>query len=432
MLHPARREKSQDMTRLGMVAAAAATLAAVVLAPAVGHAQSVDTAAQDLRTHDVTFENGAVTDQDLADLDRVAAQLQADGGYTKVVVLAHPVDTSASARAFAGTVGDALGGRGRVIVFDPQDVGIATNVPGEASKVNSAELAAIDAANRSNSFATGVLAAADTLGVKGSAGSGSSTGDSGGQDLGASGGSTGSILPLVLLVVLVGLVGVGFYLWWSSRQRKAAAAASSVSQAEGEQQVRGEVEAASNLVIDLADRTEVSSAPAEAVTAFRDGATEFAALQDDLEAADTRQELEAVYPRLVHARWKLECSKAILDRQPAPTEPTPGPLFAPPPRPPPGAAPASSTPEPHYQHHTQHSPWLTDAAITAITVLASRGLASARSSPRRQPSDDVWFRDRYGGSGGGGGSRGGGRQSGTQSRPPISMGGQRGRGMGDR
>jgi hypothetical protein len=130
----------------------------------------------------------------------------------------------------------------------------------------------------------------------------------------------------------------------------------------------------------------------------------------------------------VRARWKLECSKALLDAQPAPAEPTPGPLFPPPPPPPPGAAPV---PEPHYQRHTQHSPWLTDAAITAITVLASRGLASARSSPRRQPSDDVWFRDRYGGPGGGG-SRGGGQQSGSQSRPPISMGGQRGRGMGDR
>lgn len=421
------------MTRLGMVAAAAATLAAVVLAPTVGQAQSVDAAARDLRTHDVTFESGAVTDQDLADLDRVTAQLQADGGYTKVVVLAHPVDTSSSARAFAGKVRDTLGGRGRVIVFDPRDVGIATNVPGEASKVNSAELAAIEAANRSNSFATGVLGAADTLGVTGSAGSGTGTGSSsgGGQDLGAPGGSTGSILPLVLLVAFVGLVGVGFYVWWSSRQRKAAATASSVSQAEGEQTVRGEVEVASNLVIDLADRTEVPGAPAEAVTTFRDGASEFAALQDDLEAADTRQELEAVYPRLVHARWQLECSKALLDGQPAPAEPTPGPLFPPPPPPPPGAAPVPSAPEPHYQRHTQHSPWLTDAAITAITVLASRGLASARSSPRRQPSDDVWFRDRYGGPAGDG-SRGGGRQSGSQSRPPISMGGQRGRGMGDR
>jgi hypothetical protein len=181
------------MTRLGMVAAAAATLAAVVLAPTVGQAQSVDAAARDLRTHDVTFESGAVTDQDLADLDRVTAQLQADGGYTKVVVLAHPVDTSSSARAFAGKVRDTLGGRGRVIVFDPRDVGIATNVPGEASKVNSAELAAIEAANRSNSFATGVLGAADTLGVTGSAGSGSGSGSS------SVGGSVGGWTAMPLL-----------------------------------------------------------------------------------------------------------------------------------------------------------------------------------------------------------------------------------------
>jgi hypothetical protein len=85
-------------------------------------------------------------------------------------------------------------------------------------------------------------------------------------------------------------------------------------------------------------------------------------------------------------------------------------------------------------------------------VLASRGLGSAMGrGSRRQPSSDDWFRDRYGGAGGGfggggfggglggvlggifGGSRGssgGGRTS--SSRPRISMGGRRGRGMGKR
>jgi hypothetical protein len=417
----------------------------VVLSPSVAHAQSVDAAARDLQTHDVTFEDGAVTDQDIAELDQVSAQLQSDRGYTKVVLLAHPVDTSSSARAFADRVRGALGGTGRVIVFDTQDVGVATNVPGEAAKVNDAELAAIDAANRSNSFATGVLAAADTLGVKGAAAAGrggngtGSSGNGGQEDLGRPAGSTGGILPLLLLVVFVGGVGVLFFLWWSRRKRKAAGPPSGVSQAEGEQKVRAEVEAASNLVIDLADRTEMPGAPPEAVTAFRDGASEFAELQDDLEAADTRGELAAVYPRLVHARWKLETAKALFDGQPAPAEPNPGQLFPPPPPVPPGAPPAAPVPEPHYQSHTQHSPWLTDAAITAISVLASRGLANAGSRSRRQPSDDVWFRDRYGDSGGSGsGGSGSGRPGGSSrpssqgSRPKISMGGRRGRGMGDR
>jgi hypothetical protein len=411
---------------LGKVAAFAATLAAVVLAPSVGHAQSVDAAARDLQVHDVTFENGALTDQDVADLDRVAVQLQSDDGYTKVVVLARPVDSFASARAFAERVRSALGGRGRVIVFDPRDVGIASNVPGEAGSINSAELAAIDAANRSNSFATGVLAAADRLGVKGSP---VSTGSADQTDLGSPGGSKGSILPLVLLIALVGAVAVGFYLWRSARRKRATAPASTVSQAEGEQKVRSEVEATSNLVIELADRAETPGAPPESVTAFREGATEFSGLQEELEAADTREELERVYPRLVHARWKLECSKALLDGQQAPAEPSPGPLFPPPPPPAPGTPAATPEPEPHYQRHTQHSPWLTDAAITAITVLASRGLANAGSRPRRQPSDDVWFRDRYGGSRGGADQQSG---STGRSRPPISMGAQRGRGMGDR
>ncbi|HEY8092134.1 MAG TPA: DUF6676 family protein, partial [Acidimicrobiales bacterium] len=342
------------MTRLHKAAAAAAVLAAVVLAPLPGHAQSVDSAADDLQSNNVTFEDGAVSDQDISDLDSVAAQLQADRGYFKVVVLASPVEKFSSTRAYAEQVRSTLGGTGRVLVFDPDDVGIASNVPGEAARINDAELAAIDAANRSNSFATGVLAAADALGAKGSAGG--SGGSGGGGDSNGSGASTssgGNGLLIVVMIAVVGVVGFLFYRWWSARRKQHGPSMSPEAQAEGEQKVRAEVEAASNLVIDLADRTELPDVPAEAVSAFRDGATEFADLQDDLDAADTREELEAVYPRLVHARWKLECAKAVLDAAAAPPEPTAALLFPPPPLPPPGAP---APPQPHYQRHQQHSP----------------------------------------------------------------------------
>jgi hypothetical protein len=434
-----------QMTRLARAASAAAMLVSVVLVPTVAAGQSVGAATDDLQDNDVTFEDGALTDEDLEALDRVVAQLQSDGGYFKVVVLASPADEFSSTRAFAQEVHDSLGGTGRVMVFDPQDVGIASNVPGEASSVNAAEVAAIEAANRSNSFATGVLAAADRLGVEGSGGTVDEEDD--GRPTGSAGSSSGSILPLILLFAVIGLVGFGFYLWWSSRKKKASQPLSPVSQAEGEQKVRDEVALASNLVLDLADKVELPDAPKEAVAAFREGASGFADLQDDLEEADTREELEAVYPRLVQARWQLQCAAALLDGQPAPPAPTPGPLFPPPPPPPPGAPPAPE-PEVHYRQHTQHSPWLTDAAIAAITVLAARGLGSAMGrGNRRQPSSDDWFRDHYGGGGGfgggglggvfggvfGGGSRGsdGGRRA-SGSRPRISMGGRRGRGMGKR
>jgi Family of unknown function (DUF6676) len=424
--------RPDQMIRLVRAASAAAMLVLVLLVPTAAGGQSVGAAADDLKDNDVTFEEGALTDDDLADLDRVVAQLQSDGGYFKVVVLASPADEFSSTRAFADEVRDALGGTGRVMVFDPDDVGIASNVPGEAARINDAEVAAIDAANRSNSFSTGVLAAADRLGVEGS---GSAGGNGGGDGAtGAAGSSSGSILPLVLLLAFVGLVGFGFYLWWSSRKKKASQPLSPVSQAEGEQKVRDEVALASNLVLELADKVELPDAPKEAVAAFREGASGFADLQDDLEEADTREELEAVYPRLVQARWKLQCAAALLDGQPAPPAPAPGPLFPPPPPPPPGAAPPPA-PDVHYRQHTQHSPWLTDAAIAAITVLASRGLGSAMGrGNRRQPSSDDWFRDHYGGGGGFGGGSGGpsaGRR-GSSSRPRISMGGRRGRGMGKR
>jgi hypothetical protein len=429
--------RPDQMIRLVRVASAAAMLVLVLLVPTAAAGQSVGAAADDLQDNDVTFEEGALTDDDLAELDRVVAQLQSDGGYFKVVVLASPADEFSSTRAFADEVRDALGGTGRVMVFDPDDVGIASNVPGEASSVNAAEVAAIDAANRSNSFATGVLAAADHLGVEGSGGSGGNGGGDG--PTGAAGSSSGSILPLVLLLAFVGLVGFGFYLWWSSRKKKASQPLSPVSQAEGEQKVRDEVAQASNLVLELADKVELPDAPKEAVAAFREGASGFADLQDDLEEADTREELEAVYPRLVQARWRLQCAAALLDGQPAPPAPAPGPLFPPPPPPPPGATPTPA-PDVHYRQHTQHSPWLTDAAIAAITVLASRGLGSAMGrGNRRQPSSDDWFRDHYGGGGGfGGGGFGSGSNGrsagrrGSSSRPRISMGGRRGRGMGKR
>ena len=75
------------MTRLVRAASAAATLVSVLLVPGVASGQSVGAATDDLQDNDVTFEDGALTDRDLAELDRVVAQLQADGGYFKVIVV---------------------------------------------------------------------------------------------------------------------------------------------------------------------------------------------------------------------------------------------------------------------------------------------------------------------------------------------------------
>ncbi len=401
-------------------------------------AQSVKNAVSDLKTHDVTFEDGALTDQDIDELDSLTSRLQSGDGYLKVIVLASPVSTFPSARAYAQQVRATIGGSGRVIVFDPDEVGIASSVPADASKIETAEAAAQTAANGANSYGSGVSAAASALGVSESGSGGSSGGGDGSG--GSSGGSSsggGSILALLIVLAVLGIGALVLYRWWAARKAKDAAIPLGV----GEQKVRAEVEKASNLVIDLSDRVELPNTPPAAATAFRDGASEFGALQDDLEAADTRPELEAIYPRLVDANWKLETAKAVLDGQPAPATPVPQPLFpAPQPvpaGPPVGAIPGpSAAPGPHYQEHA-HSPWLSNVAMSAITILAARGLANGGRT-YRPPSDDAWFGQHYGNQGGGmggmfGGRGFGGRGGGAQSRPPISMGGgRRSRGMGRR
>ena len=139
-----------------------------------------------------------------------------------------------------------------------------------------------------------------------------------------------------------------------------------------------------------------------------------------------------MYPRLVQARWKLECSKAVLDGQPAPAEPTPGPLFPSSAAPVAGrgahpAGPGAPLPAPHAAQpladrrgdHRHHGPRLPRVGERPVDTAATAERRRLVPRPVRRLG---WWR----------GSRGGGRQSGSQSRPPISMGGERGRGMGDR
>lgn len=139
----------------------AAVLAGPLATPA--GAQDVNAAVADLRDHDVTFEEGAVDDRDIAELDATAAALD-EGVEVKIVVLGDPVgDKFTSTRDFAQQVLLGLGdGERRVVVYDPGDVGIASNVD-SADEIEQAERAAIDAANRSDSFADGAQAAVTVL-----------------------------------------------------------------------------------------------------------------------------------------------------------------------------------------------------------------------------------------------------------------------------
>jgi hypothetical protein len=410
--------------RAGKPAAAALTVLASI--GAVGFvaasAQVPEDYAADLESFDVIYDEGApeIPSDDapqLAALDDEVAGLQEDGAFFKVIVLAEPVTRFDGEDEFADAVLDELGGDGRLLVYGIEDVAIASTVD-DAGEIEDAEAAAIGAASTEQSYAAGVDAAADVLGVQGGGGDGDGGGGSG----------------IWIIVILALLALGGFLLYRMMTKSRGAGAPSEVSLGEGERKVRESVDRAGNLILDLADRVEDPGAPPQAKEEFQTGAQEFADLQDELEAADTHGELEAVYPRIVNAVWKLESAQALVEGRPVPPEPTPEPLFPPAPEPamapgaemgaPMGAGPAPPPDSGGGYRGFNVSPWLTTAATAALSMLASRAMAPPRSH-YRPPADDAWFGDTFGSSrastsrrrsgggriGGGWASAGGGRSS---------------------
>ena len=414
------------------VLVAGLALAWGTVAPAA--AQQVESAVADLRDHDVTFEDGALSGSELDDLDESTAKLQGDGGYFKVVVLADSVSRFDDARAYGTDVLDGLGGDGRVMVISPDEVGLASNVD-PAGEVDDAERAAAEALNEGKSLTTATTDAADQLGVEG----------------GGGGGGLGWLW--VLLLLALPLLAI-FLLWRAAkRMRQGTEIVSAEQLGNAEATVRAGVDKAANDLLELNDRIDLPDTPEPAKAAFVQGAETFTRAQELLEGADTRPELERAYPVVVEAGWQLDTARALLDGQPAPAQPKPGDLFPPtvvasgPASGEPAGGAVSSdpavwpapAPQPHYRQ-SGSSPWITAAAMAAMAMLSQRGLRQ----PQTRPSmDDGAFGSWMGGlppmsssgrSRGGwfgrGGSGGGG--SSGRSGGEFMTSGQRRRGMGRR
>ncbi|MGH9110800.1 MAG: hypothetical protein ACRDZN_00630, partial [Acidimicrobiales bacterium] len=371
-------------------------------------------AVEDLRERDVTFEEGALSSSQLDELDATASRLQDRDGYFKVVVLAEPIEDFSSGRAFADDVREGLAGRGRVIVYTPNEVAVSSNSD-TAQEVDAAEQAAADRLNSGGSLASATTAAANELGA---AGSGMAADKGGGG------------FPWLFLLLIIGIPLLLLWLVMRSarKQRQQAQRLSAEQIGTAETKVRSAVDKVANDLLELADHTDNPDTPAEVRASFSQGAQLFTETQKLLEEADTQPELETAYGQVVKASWHMDVTRALLAGEPAPLEPEPEELFPAPVVP--AGAPAGGpvpgdvgAPEPRYGKPDM-SPWITAAAIAAMSMLSRRGVAQPQT---RAPMDDGMFGSWLGGLTGSSGSPRSSRSSGGG-----ILGGMFGRGGGGR
>jgi hypothetical protein len=360
-----------------------------VAATGKARAQSVDDIASQLSERDVVVSQEALRRVGSGDLERTVAGLQEEAAFFKVVVLGAPVDGQ-SPRSFARDVLARLGSAGRVAVYTPDEVGIASSVDrlSDVALAESAAARALSGGSVAASVRAGGTALAGGSGellpgpARPAPGVTTPTRDvpDGGRVIG------GGLLLLLLFFGMFLLLPLLLFFAFTRLVRRATAPPAeevepAVALGEGERKVRQAVDRGGNLIIDLSDRIDVPDVPAEALEAFRAGARGFTQVHDELEHADTRDELEDIYPRIVDAVWQLETAAALLDGKPAPPRPEPEPLF-------PRRERAEYEELPSYTVFGA-SPFFTETAMTALGLLGSRGhfFTSHRSA---MDDDEFW------------------------------------------
>jgi hypothetical protein len=125
-------------------------------------------------------------------------------------------------------------------------------------------------------------------------------------------------------VILLAVVG-GFVLlvvWAMRRGRKSSAAARERAIAEARAEIRSQIDAMANQILEITDRVKLS--PSDEDNTHLEAATAtFAEASDRFEQAADLAALEALSDRLDEARWQLDAAEAIADGRPPPDRPAP-------------------------------------------------------------------------------------------------------------
>lgn len=125
------------------------------------------------------------------------------------------------------------------------------------------------------------------------------------------------------ILVVAGLVAAGIATGISNlRTRRAFDAERQRNLREAREEVRAQVSSLADEIVALTDRVRLTDdVDPEATRLFAEATGTYQRAQDHLERATAARELEGVTAELDRARWKLESSRALLERRELPPEP---------------------------------------------------------------------------------------------------------------
>lgn len=129
-----------------------------------------------------------------------------------------------------------------------------------------------------------------------------------------------SALPAM---VALGAVTVGGGIWWTRRKNASRAKAQDAAEIEtARSEIRAQLDAVANYVIDIGDRIDVSGNE-QAETYYREATNTFTEVDHKLAEATSLVELADLDDDIELARWKMEAAEALAENRQVPKRPEP-------------------------------------------------------------------------------------------------------------
>jgi hypothetical protein len=284
---------------IGTALTTAALLGAV---PALAQVSPSEVAAE-ARDRGFFVEDGVSVDE--SRISDAVARAGTQGIRFYVVILDE--DPSGGAGTFAGAVLDRIGS-GTVLVLSASEEGMeSTRFSG--STLERALDAGFEAGGGDEGYLSGVV---DSL-----TGAVGGTTDTPGSGEASDGGGSNTGL-FILLAMVGGLVLLVVFV--VRRQKKAAERSEERSVEEARREIKGQLDAMANTILDITDRVSASESK-EDNQFLEDAGSTYSKVLEEFEGAGDLRTLEALSDRLDEARWQLDAAAALADGKPAPPKP---------------------------------------------------------------------------------------------------------------